>query len=614
MDWFSERKRNRKGLTFVVQLIPKVTRTRPVASPSTANPSMSGTSRRPKKQKAPLTLGYLLEHGYAYSQLVSALVGGISVAPSVGASLTLFHLGAEGMEPQFGSLLLLVLLYVTDFSVVEYIPKPAFSSLMVLAGLDMLRTWLIESFYKTKEKIEWLVAPTLVVLALAIGFLNAVFVGVALSTFLFVGSFYNAGTVKFVGNGLNLRSTVERGISENTWLTSNGDWIQILVLQNYLFFGNCQSVQHYVSTMFDDQFDQENPELNVMLPPIPKHLIIDFTLVTGMDTSAVDLFSEVISLCQLHKCQLYLAGVSPAMRKTLAYAGVKPTSDRRFHWSFDLESALAKAEDKLVSEVFHLEEKDQLESSARRQKRSESIDLRNTDDGFLYALHKIDEQHGLNTADELAPLASYTTHLDLNPGDVLLRRNGLYFVETGLMRIQSSASTGYTSSTNNFSSANAVRTEVEPSVASIGHLNARSSTLGRETALWKASHREDQQLHPERSQQTFRLARIGQGWILGSIEMATHGMKRPGTHVAVSPCRLHFLSASAVHQAEAEQPVATMHLYKLLAHLATKRQEVTIEQLGQVRRSLASLPRIPLHITANSAGSSFIFSIPQHRD
>lgn len=578
------------------KLIPKVTRAVP---PGLSPKDRTSFSRKPKpyiKKKAPLTLGYLLEHGYAYSQLVAGLVGGISVAPSVGASMTLFHLGAEGMEPQFGSVILLCFLYFTNFSVVQYIPKPAFSSLMVLAGLDMLRTWLVESYFKTKAKAEWMVAPLLVAMAFIVGFLNAVFLGVALSSFLFIGSFYNVGTVKFVGNGLTLRSTVERGYPETTWLFENGDWIQILVLQNYLFFGNCQSVQHYVSTMFDDRSDAESAAAGVVLPPIPKHLIIDFTLVTGMDTSAVDLFSEIIALCQEHKCQLYLAGLSPLLKGVLTYAGIRPTATRPFGWALDLESALAKAEDKLISQVFHLEEKDEMESSVRRQKRSESLDLRNSDDGFLYALRKIDEQHVLRTESELASLVAYTRPVDLQPGDILVRQNGLYFVEMGLMRVQSSATAGtsHTLSANPASNGHtaSVAEVVDPSLASIGHLNARSSTIAREAAMWKASHKDIQQ-HPERTEQAFRLARIGPGWILGSIELATHGMKRPGTHVAVSPCRLHFLPADAIHQAETEQPVEAMHLYKLLAYLATKRQETTINQLGQFVHILNSpAPRL----------------------
>ena len=569
------------------KLIPKVTRAPPPSSPLRHSSRRSGSKRKP-----PVTLTYLLENGYAYSQLVAGLCGGISVAPSVGASMTLFHLGAEGMNPQFLSVFFLLFLYLTNFSVVQYIPKPAFSSLMVLAGLDMLRTWLVESYFKTKAKIEWLVAPVLVVLALAIGFLNAVFVGVAISTFLFVADFYQAGTVKFVGNGLNLRSTVERCYPETSWLGEHGDLIQILVLQNYLFFGNCQSVQVYVSTMFDAQHEQErNLGDAVTLPPIPKHLIIDFTLVTGMDTSAVDLFSEIVTMCQQNKCQLYLAGLSAAMKSTLTYAGVKPGPERRFLWTFDLESALSKAEDKLISQDFHIEEKDKMESSMRRAKRSESLDLRNADDGFLYALKKIDEQHGLHTVDELEPLKAYTIALDLEPGDILLRQNGLYFVETGLMRVQSSASTpaGYTSVTNTMNNSHTASTgaQVHSAAASIGHLDARSTTLGLQDAMWKKSH------IGEHAEQTFRLARIGQGWIIGAISMATHGMTRPGTHIAASQCRLHFLSAESVHRAEKENPTAVMHLYKLLAFLATKRQEVTIEQLGQFVHILNSpTPRL----------------------
>lgn len=68
-----------------------------------------------------------------------------------------FHLGAEKQAPQYGSCLLVALFYFTDFQLVEYIPKPAFSCLMVLAAIDMCRTWIYGSFKKTKDKLEWMV-------------------------------------------------------------------------------------------------------------------------------------------------------------------------------------------------------------------------------------------------------------------------------------------------------------------------------------------------------------------------------------------------------------------------------------------------------------------------
>jgi hypothetical protein len=186
--------------------IPNVTRKQPEPSSPVSGRKIyhrhgSGGSSHDddKNQTKPLTLGFILEHGYGYSQIVAALFGGITVAPSVAASLTLFKLGAEAAAPQYGSCLLVLFFYATDFTLVQYIPKPAFSCLMVLAGLDMCRTWIIGSFLKTKAKSEWMVGPILVVLSFTIGMLNAIFWGIACSTFIFVANFYRTVSKIIVG-------------------------------------------------------------------------------------------------------------------------------------------------------------------------------------------------------------------------------------------------------------------------------------------------------------------------------------------------------------------------------------------------------------------------------
>jgi hypothetical protein len=600
--------------------IPNVTRKRPEApSPLLNSKNNKNKSSNapvvPTPRKPPLTLGYILEHGYGYSQLVAAVTGGIPVAPSVAASLTLFKLGAEAKSPQYGSCVLVLLFYLTDFQFVQYIPKPAFSCLMVLAGLDMIKTWLIGSFLKTKAKLEWMVAPLLVVCAFSVGMLPAIFLGVAASTFIFVANFYRVGSVKFVGSGLTLRSTVERGILESKWLDQNADLIQILVLQNYLFFGNSQSANAYITTMFEEPVLSAQPQpgpLEYPIPPIPKYLIVDFTLVSGMDTSAIDTFREIADMCRDRECWLYLAGLTPNLKSMMLYAGLKPEpGSRRFSYTMDLESALANAEDSLVTTVFHLEEKDEMETSVRKRHRSVS----NVEDGFLYALQKIDIQHGLHTADDLLDLGKYTIPIELHAGDVLDRQDGLYFVETGLMRVQHSS---------NYTTMGALSTEPatpfsDPTM-SLSHLNARTSSIGREGSLWRERNERKNQ-----NEQSFRLARFGAGWIIGSIE-ASAGLRKAGEHIAsksepsptallvcdceyidsisnhsltpflcllVSDARLHHLPYSAIKQAETTNPTLTMHLYRLLSHLSAKRQEMTIRQLGQFVRILnAPTPRL----------------------
>ena len=170
--------------------IPNVTRKKPHINESASSIITGQETKTNKKKTRSLTLGSILESGYGYSQLLSGFMGGIAIAPSVAASLTLFELGAEAPPPQYGSCLLVLIFLVWDFSLVQYIPKPAFSCLMVLAGMDMCRTWVVVSYQKTKAKLEWTVGPILVVLAFSIGVLNAIFCGIACSTFIFAANFY----------------------------------------------------------------------------------------------------------------------------------------------------------------------------------------------------------------------------------------------------------------------------------------------------------------------------------------------------------------------------------------------------------------------------------------
>jgi MFS superfamily sulfate permease-like transporter len=70
--------------------------------------------------------------------------------------------------------------------------------------------------------------------------------------------------------------------------------IQILVLQNYLFFGNATSVLKYISSMFDDVDVIDD----ALLPPKPRYVVLDMSIVSGLDVSAVDCFADVTSLCK----------------------------------------------------------------------------------------------------------------------------------------------------------------------------------------------------------------------------------------------------------------------------------------------------------------------------
>jgi STAS domain len=235
-----------------------------------------------------------------------------------------------------------------------------------------------------------------------------------------------SGVVKFIANGMHVRSTIERPPHVSKWLETSAMQIQILVLQNYLFFGNASSMIAYISTMFDEPETKANPN-NVM--PCPKVVIIDMTLVTGMDTSAVDAFKDILTVCTNNDCKLFLSGVSPNLQKVMKLVGVHPgnlaiRSQRKLRFFVDLDTAIGKAEDVLI-DINSFEEEIALPYD---------VQLR---DGFYRALYHIDVQHNTKFATALSGLREYSTALELVPGDELYEENnderGLFFIEHGIL-------------------------------------------------------------------------------------------------------------------------------------------------------------------------------------
>lgn len=261
--------------------------------------------------------------------------------------------------------------------------------MLVLAFIDMTYTWFYKSYFKTKDKSEWMVVPAIVICAFAFDLLSAVFLGIAFSTFIFVASFFRSGVVKYVANGVIIHSTIERPFKSSDWLNENGDLIQIVVLQNYLFFGNSSSVYTYICTMFEEK-DRNDEECDEGARR-PEFLVIDSTLVTGMDTSTVDVFNDIRNLCTSNGCKLLMAGMSPNLRTILALGGFKPEtgirSNRKLRFFTSLDAALGKAEDMLLDSGF--DEKEISGADRRERLLSEGLN------GFRTALRHIDEEVGL---------------------------------------------------------------------------------------------------------------------------------------------------------------------------------------------------------------------------
>jgi CRP-like cAMP-binding protein len=180
---------------------------------------------------------------------------------------------------------------------------------------------------------------------------------------------------------------------------------------------------------------------------------------------------------------------------------------------------------------------------------------------------------------DLVALEGYTRLVEMNTGDRLYEdgqsknlERGLFFIECGVLKVEHDA--GATATRGSMSS-----------LRSLGGVHTSmmtTYTLRRiRGCLVNAAASETQM---------FRVARIGVGWVAGTLE-AVSGMQLQGEQVAVDYCRLHHLPFSKIEEVEKENPTLALSLYKLLSYLMARRQEATIGQLATLHSIMSSPAR-----------------------
>ena len=159
--------------------------------------------------------------------------------------------------------------------------------------------------------------------------------------------------------------------------------------------GTSSSIFNDVATTLVAIDDTDSRRMSFSRLPMLKFLIVDMSLITGMNTSTVGILADIKELYVQNICQLYLCGLSPRIRASLALGGAKPESDMRSERSFrfshdlDIDSTLGKAEDLLTSDM------EEMGDTVHNGGRSRFMGSDGPGDNkFRFALKEIDEQHG----------------------------------------------------------------------------------------------------------------------------------------------------------------------------------------------------------------------------
>lgn len=278
----------------------------------------------------------LVAHGI--SNTLGGMVGTVQNYLCYSTSALYFKCGGGGRKSGLVIGVLMLLFFIVGPNAVAYVPRCMAGCLMIHIGWDLLREALIDT-YDELDALElgtvWVIAATMTFW----GMNQGLAVGALLACMTFVMQSASTPTnapIRGSMSAATLRSNVWRTTEELNVLDKQTRYIHVVQLKGHLFFGNANQLSEYVRNLFDGENEI-------------RYLVLDFTLVVGLDSSAADRLTKIKYVCDTHGCKVVFAAV-PAIYTKFTTQLTQIFSDASiFHVAFDLNGALEWCENDILS-------------------------------------------------------------------------------------------------------------------------------------------------------------------------------------------------------------------------------------------------------------------------
>lgn len=241
--------------------------------------------------------------------IAAGMTGGLVGFQDVSFS-TLNHVlgGGKRLVGVLVALFLGVTLFVGT-SVILYIPKLVFGSVLIYLGIELLAEWVYQAWFRF-SRVDFFVMIT-ILLTLAIrGVLEGVIVGLVLAVFTFVVSYSRVSVIKFAFSGREFHSRVTRPPDEQQVLEAHGDELYMMRLEGFIFFGTANGI-----------FERLRERVRSTTGNEIKYCMFDFSTVTGIDSTGMLSFARMMQWAQEQGISLVFAGLAEEMRKSFMEAG-----------------------------------------------------------------------------------------------------------------------------------------------------------------------------------------------------------------------------------------------------------------------------------------------------
>jgi len=222
-------------------------------------------------------------------------------------------------------------------SLLSVFPKMIAGGFLLFLGLDFLMEWIYDAWFKLPKSDYALIWLILIVIA-GVGFLEGVAVGIMVAGILFVINYSRTKVVRHAISGADYQSHVMRPRLYEQLLHQRGNSMMALELQGFIFFGTAYRLVEHIRARI------ENPDA-----PVLKYLLLDFRLVTGIDTSATLSFSRLMQLLEGRELDLVLTHMSPYVQRQIQKEVLTDAVATSWHIFSDLDHGFAWCEEQMIA-------------------------------------------------------------------------------------------------------------------------------------------------------------------------------------------------------------------------------------------------------------------------
>jgi SulP family sulfate permease len=243
-----------------------------------------------------------------FANILAAVAGGAGGNLSLNGALLIEKSGAVGrLGGVFAALVCAVVLFA-GADIGSMVPKAILMGMLAYLGATILA----ETLHSPAQSslAEWGLAGAIMLVIVNFGYLMGVVLGVIGACLMFALSYSRIGVIRRHLTRGDFSSNVERAPEQSRLLREEGVRLHVFWLSGFIFFGSSNGLFERIRRAIDAQDEK----------PVG-YVVLDFSAVPGLDTSAVLSLIKLRNYCNEHDVTLVFCGLNDVMRASFQKAG-----------------------------------------------------------------------------------------------------------------------------------------------------------------------------------------------------------------------------------------------------------------------------------------------------